>query len=54
MKQRCCPDFVRIACLVSMHAPISPKQVEIAGHNRNLLQLKQPDLNGGAKTELPG
>ena len=42
VKQRSCPDFVRIACLVGMHGPISPKKVEIAGYHRNLVQLKQP------------
>jgi hypothetical protein len=42
VKQRRCPDFVWIACLVGMHAPISPKKVEIAGHHPNLFQLKEP------------
>jgi len=41
VKQRRSPDFVRIACLVGVHAPISPKKVEIAGYHLNLLQLKQ-------------
>jgi hypothetical protein len=52
VKQRRCPDFVRIACLVGMHSPISPKKVEIAGHHRNLLQLKQPGPERVAKQKL--
>jgi hypothetical protein len=56
VKQRRCPDFVRIARLVGMRGPISPKKVEIAGYHRNLLQLKQPQPErvGGVKAELPG
>src|SRR6516162_3673739 len=42
VKQRRRPEFVRIARLVGMHGSISPKKVEIAGHDRNVLQLKQP------------
>jgi hypothetical protein len=52
VKQRRCPDLVRIACLVGMHGSISPKKVEIAGHHRNLLQLKQPRPKRVAKQKL--
>jgi len=40
MKQRRCSDFVRIACFVRMHTPVSPEQVKVSGDHRHLVELK--------------
>jgi len=45
MKQRRCSDFVRIACFVRMHTPVSPEQVKISGTIDIRLSLRTPDLN---------
>ena len=52
MKQCCGPNFVRIARLVTMHGPISPKKVEIARYHRDLLQLEQSRSERMAEQKL--